>query len=91
MRARTPRSLFLLVAVSLVAACSGGGDITDSGDDATTASQGPVETVAPGETAPAATTTTIALDLLPDCPTDVGSGLGYHRDHVLAQHVCSAG
>ena len=70
MRARTPRSLFLLVAVSLVAACSGGGDITDSGDDATTASQGPVETVAPGETAPAATTTTIALDLLPDCPTD---------------------
>ena len=26
--------------------------------------------VAPGETAPAATTTTIALDLLPDCPTD---------------------
>jgi sn-glycerol 3-phosphate transport system substrate-binding protein len=70
MRARTPRSLFLLVAVSLVAACSGGGDITDSGDDATTASQGPAETVAPGETAPAATTTTVALDLLPDCPTD---------------------
>ncbi len=64
---RTHRGLYALLAVSLVGACSGGGDITDSGDKATTP---PIESLPAGETTIAATTTTVALDTLPDCPTD---------------------
>ena len=66
-RSRTRGGLVALVALSLIAACSGGGDITDSGDKATTP---PIETLPAGETTIAATTTTVALDTLPDCPTD---------------------
>jgi len=65
----TRRPLYVLVAVSLVAACSGGGDITDPGDKATTPTS-PADSVAPGETTAAATTTTVAPETLPDCPTD---------------------
>lgn len=64
------RPLFLLAVLGLVAACSGGGDITDSGDKPSTPTQASTETVAPGDTAVAITTTTVAPDLLPDCPTD---------------------
>lgn len=70
MRTRTSRAAFLVAAVSLVAACSGGGDITDSGESATTRAPAPTESLAPGETVAAATTTSIAPDSLPDCPTD---------------------
>jgi sn-glycerol 3-phosphate transport system substrate-binding protein len=45
----------------LVAACSGGGDITESGNK-------PTGTTTPGQTL--APTTTVAPDTLPDCPTD---------------------
>ena len=65
---RSHRPLFLLAAFGLVAAaCSGGGEITDSGGAVTNP---PVATAPPGETLPAATTTTVAPDTLPDCPTD---------------------
>jgi len=70
MRARSNRVAFLVAAVSLVAACSGGGDITDSGDAVTTPSAPPQQSVAPGETAAAVTTTTVSPDTLPDCPTN---------------------
>jgi len=70
MRTRSTRIAFLLAAASLVAACSGGGSITDSGDAVTTPSAAPTETLAPGDTAAAVTTTSIAPDSLPDCPTD---------------------
>ncbi len=70
MRTRSTRAAFLVAAVSLVAACSGGGDITDSGESATTPPPAPTESLAPGETAAAVTTTSIAPDSLPDCPTD---------------------
>ncbi|MDO8363481.1 MAG: ABC transporter substrate-binding protein [Actinomycetota bacterium] len=61
--ARSRRVALLAAAGLLVAACSGGGDITDSGEEpATTVSTVPGDTVAP--------TTTVAPDLLPDCPTD---------------------
>lgn len=70
MRARSTRVAFFVAGVALVAACSGGGDITDSGDDVTTTSAAPQETVAPGDTAASATSTTVAPDTLPDCPTD---------------------
>ena len=70
MRTRSTRFAFLVAAVSLVAACSGGGDITDSGDNATTLAPAPTDSLAPGETAAAVTTTSIAPDTLPDCPTD---------------------
>ena len=66
LRARRP--LVLLAVLGLVAACSGGGDITDSGEKPTTPTQAPAETLAPGDSA-VATTTTVAPDLLPDCPT----------------------
>ena len=59
------RGAALLSAVVLVAACSGGGDITDSGD-------GGSESTAPGETL--APTTSVAPDSLPDCPTDALAG-----------------
>lgn len=65
---RTRRPLFILAALGLfAAACSGGDDITSSGDKPTTPAP---ETVPEGETTIAATTTTIAADTLPDCPTD---------------------
>jgi len=70
MRTRSTRIAFLLAAVSLIAACSGGGDITDSGDAATTPSPAPSESLAPGDTAAAVTTTSVAPDALPDCPSD---------------------
>ena len=66
LRARRP--LFLLAVLGLVAACGGGGDITDSGDKPTTPTQGPAETFAPGDSA-VATTIAVAPNLLPDCPT----------------------
>jgi len=60
---RTHRFAALAAVALIAAACSGGGDITDSGDKpGTTASTTPGETLAP--------TTTVAPDLLPDCPTD---------------------
>jgi sn-glycerol 3-phosphate transport system substrate-binding protein len=65
---RTRRPLFVLAALGLfAAACSGGDDITNSGDKVTTPAP---ETVPEGETTIAATTTTVAPDTLPDCPTD---------------------
>jgi len=70
MRASRSRPLFLLAALGLVAACSGGGDITDSGDKVTTPTQPATDSVAPGDTAAPITTTTVAPDSLPDCPTD---------------------
>ena len=58
----TSRRLAVLAAAGLlVAACSGGGDITDSGDK-------PSGSTVSGQTL--APTTTVAPDLLPDCPTD---------------------
>ncbi len=65
MRARTTSRRVAAFAVVglLVAACSGGGDITESGDD-----DGTTTTTEPGQTL--APTTTVAPDLLPDCPTD---------------------
>ena len=57
----TRRFAVLAEAGLLVAACSGGGDITDSGEE-------PAGTTVPGQTL--APTTTVAPDLLPDCPTD---------------------
>jgi sn-glycerol 3-phosphate transport system substrate-binding protein len=55
---------WLLLATAVLAACSGGGNITDSGNEATTtvASSTPGDTLAP--------TTTVAADTLPDCPVD---------------------
>ncbi len=70
MRARSPRVAFFVAAVGLVAACSGGGDITDSGGAATTPPPAPTESLAPGDTVAAVTTTSVAPDTLPDCPTD---------------------
>lgn len=63
MRALTLSRRFAVLAAAglLVAACSGGGDITDSGDK-------PSGSTVPGQTL--APTTTVAPDLLPDCPTD---------------------
>ena len=60
MRAVRTRSLTLLVAVGLLAACSGGGNITDSGDRATTPPTPTGDSVAPGETVAAATTISVA-------------------------------
>lgn len=58
---RAARAFAALTAAGLFAvACSDGGSITDSGDKATTTVAG--DTIAP--------TTTVAPDLLPDCPTD---------------------
>ena len=60
----------LLAAVGLLAACSGGGSITDTGG--TTA---PVESVSSSvDTTIAATTTAVPDDLLPDCPTAAPTG-----------------
>ena len=67
MRTRVSRPLFLLAVAGMIAACSGGGDITDSGDSPTTPT---AASLPPGETAAAITTTTVAPDTLPDCPTD---------------------
>ena len=95
MRTRSSRVAFLVAAVSLVAACSGGGDITDSGDDGVTTSAAvqetaaPGETVAPGETAAPATSTTVAPDTLPDCPTDaLASATG--TTEIMFWHSMSA-
>ncbi|MDO8390466.1 MAG: ABC transporter substrate-binding protein [Actinomycetota bacterium] len=63
MRTTRTHRFAALAAVGLIAAaCSGGDDITDSGDKPATSSTTPGDTLAP--------TTTVALDLLPDCPTD---------------------
>ncbi len=59
--ATSRRFAVLAAAGLLVAACSGGGDINDSGDK-------PSGTTVPGQTL--APTTTVAPDTLPDCPTD---------------------
>ena len=70
MRSRSIRLSFMVAAAALVAACSGGGSITDSGDNATTPTPAPTASLAPGDTAAAVTTTSVAPDTLPDCPTD---------------------
>ncbi|MEQ1700174.1 MAG: ABC transporter substrate-binding protein [Ilumatobacteraceae bacterium] len=65
---RTRRPFYVLAALGLFAAsCSGGDDITSSGDKPTVPAP---ETVPEGETTIAVTTTTVAPDTLPDCPTD---------------------
>ncbi|MDP2293453.1 MAG: ABC transporter substrate-binding protein [Actinomycetota bacterium] len=71
-RSRTSRFFLGLAAVGLVAACSGGGDITDSGESPTSPTDATVPTGDTGGTdsTAAATTTTVAPDTLPDCPTD---------------------
>ncbi|MFZ9628993.1 MAG: ABC transporter substrate-binding protein [Ilumatobacteraceae bacterium] len=63
-RVRTRPAALVLVAALAAASCSGGGSVTDSGERAT-----PVPTVTGGDTT-LATTTTVAADTLPDCPTD---------------------
>lgn len=57
-------ALLAVVAMAGVAACSGGGSITQSGDEPTTVAGGDSTdtTLAP--------TTTVPADTLPDCPTD---------------------
>jgi len=73
MRASRNVSLAALVSVGLLAACSGGGSITDSpspttaAPGTTTATGGSSATTTPGTQA---TTTTVAADTLPDCPVD---------------------
>ena len=68
MRTRTPRLAVALAAVTLVAACSGGGRITDSGDTQPPAGDSTVADTG-GDTTVAESTTSIAVDTLPDCPT----------------------
>ena len=69
MRTRTSRLAVALAAVTLVAACSGGGSITDSGDTQPPAGDSTVADTG-GDTTVAESTTSIAVDTLPDCPTD---------------------
>ena len=72
MRTRHTLAVLAVASLGLVAACSGGGDITDSGS-ATTAGSGSTDsTVADtsGATPSAESTTSVAVDSLPDCPTD---------------------
>jgi sn-glycerol 3-phosphate transport system substrate-binding protein len=65
---RPARPVFFLAAVALVAACSGGGSITDSGSNTTAP---PTDsTGGSGTTDSVAGTTTVPPDTLPDCPTD---------------------
>lgn len=68
-RTLTSRAAFAVAALALVAACSGGGDITDDGNGTGTTSPGTDEvTTNPGTAGES--TTTIPADNLPDCPTD---------------------
>lgn len=69
-RSRSFRAAFVVASLALVAACSGGGSITDSGGDTTAPStQSTDSTGSTGSTA-LETTTTVPYDALPDCPTD---------------------
>lgn len=68
---RRSRLTLLAAASVLVAACSGGGSITDTGG-ATTAAPTVPGTDAP--TTSAAPTTAVPADTLPDCPTTLPSG-----------------
>jgi sn-glycerol 3-phosphate transport system substrate-binding protein len=74
MRASRNVSLAALVSVGLLAACSGGGSITDSPSGTTAAPSGTTAAggSSSGTTTPGtqATTTTVAADTLPDCPVD---------------------
>jgi sn-glycerol 3-phosphate transport system substrate-binding protein len=70
---RRAGALLAVAALGLVAACSGGGSITDSGGDNTTASTGFTDTTVAdtsGSSTSAASTTSVPTDSLPDCPTD---------------------
>ena len=58
-----------LSAMALLAACSGGGSITDSGSGTTPVTGGSVDGTAVQTTQ--APTTTTPLDTLPDCPTEL--------------------
>ncbi len=69
MRARRPFAVAAVAALALLAACSGGGDITDSGNKPTTSAATP-DSSPDGTTATLPPTTTVPADSLPDCPTD---------------------
>ena len=69
MRTRSTRLAVALAAFTLVAACSGGGSITDSGDTQPPAGESTVADTG-GETTVAESTTSVPVDSLPDCPTD---------------------
>ena len=70
MRTSRLRSLLAVSALVLVAACSDGGSITDSNDTTTTLASGGTTGDTAGTSETLAPTTTVALDTLPDCPTD---------------------
>lgn len=71
MRTRSIRTAAVVVALGLLAACSGGDSITGSGGDTTAPStQSTDSSGSTGSTSSLASTTTIPLDTLPDCPTD---------------------
>lgn len=69
MRTRPTRVAVAFAALTLVAACSGGGSITDSGDTQPPAGESTVADTG-GETTVAESTTSVPADSLPDCPTD---------------------
>ncbi len=69
MRTRSFRAAFVVASLGLVAACSGGGSITDSGSNTTAANTGS-STGGTDTTDSVAGTTTVPPDSLPDCPTD---------------------
>lgn len=70
MRARRLLAAVAVGSLVLVAACSGGGSITDSNDVTTPPSAGDATATSAGSTDTLAPTTTVPLDTLPDCPTD---------------------
>ncbi len=69
MRARHPFAVATVAALAVLAACSGGGDITDPGKTPTT-STAASDSTTDGTTATLPPTTTVPADSLPDCPTD---------------------